>query len=761
VSQIVILYNEVDRTVTGQSRLSTTFHHNLRTLHLWTLSSITKLNLNILATSSVDMTPSEQPNLLTSPPSDMAAPQLNNTAAPDTQPLSNGRPVVIGIYGIPGSGKTFLLNQLKLELKEDSEQFAFYEGSQVISSLVPGGLEAFQQLPEHDKTSYRQLAIATIGKECANTGRAAIVAGHFMFWPEGEEAGRAVYTQDDIDTYTHILYLGIPAEVITQRRLDDLERKRGSVSVEHLRKWQNEEKNQLRRLCMDHGILFSVVGSSRPSDAVTEVSGLVHDFRVRTEEYNLRRAEAILDQKFGHGLDKLETVLVVDGDRTLAAEDTGALFWKMAAKSRGSEEEGDPLKKLFSSPLGYSYTAFRQANLLYEEVDHDHDFYKLCDAVAAETTLYPEFLELLKQAKASDHVHAVIVTCGVAVIWERVLQRAGLDSIAVIGGGLIGDNGVVVTAEVKAALVIHLQNVHDCHVFAFGDSPLDLHMLSKSDQAIVVVGEKWTRSKTMEAELLDAIDNGGLRARQVLLPSNVSQRLDTTKLPLVNITDPEFIESVFRRRPRRPGPQVLHASSKNTAKLLMTPTRDATIAGPALREAHRRVGWYLATEFLTDLIGVEEYLIPHVQGHQTEGYRLAYEQQTLIVALMRGGEAMAFGVNDALPLAMFVHARQPEDILPHHVKKQHVVLLVDSVINNGKTAMQFIQRTRGLNPDVRIVVVAGVVQSQAVTGDRPLAQALVHEANLSVVALRLSNNKYTGRGTTDTGNRLFNTTHLP
>ncbi|KAG9311059.1 hypothetical protein JVU11DRAFT_8963 [Chiua virens] len=71
----------------------------------------------------------------------------------------------------------------------------------------------------------------------------------------------------------------------------------------------------------------------------------------------------------------------------------------------------------------------------------------------------------------------------------------------------------------------------------------DLDMLSKADQAIVVVGEDQTRSKTMEAALLDAIDNGGLRARQVLLPSNVLPRLDTTRLPLVDITDSEFIES--------------------------------------------------------------------------------------------------------------------------------------------------------------------------------------------------------------------------
>jgi uracil phosphoribosyltransferase len=297
------------------------------------------------------------------------------------------------------------------------------------------------------------------------------------------------------------------------------------------------------------------------------------------------------------------------------------------------------------------------------------------------------------------------------------------------------------------------------YVWAFGDDVLDLPMLSKADQAIVVVGEEQTRSKTMDAALLNAIDNGGLPARQALLPSNASPRLDTTKLPLIQLTDPELIDSIIRRRSRHPL-QVLHATDRNAAKLLMTPMRDATVASPVLREAHRRVGWYLATEFLTEMIGMEEYPIPHVQGHQTSGYRLCHEKKTSIVALMRGGEAMALGVNEAFPRAMFVHAKRPKDIEPHHLLRQHTVVLVDSVVNSGKTVVNFVQHVRSLHATIRIVVVAGVAQAQSVS-EGSLAQALARHANFSLVALRLSDNKFTGRGTTDTGNRLFNTTHLP
>lgn len=220
------------------------------------------------------------------------------------------------------------------------------------------------------------------------------------------------------------------------------------------------------------------------------------------------------------------------------------------------------------------------------------------------------------------------------------------------------------------------------------------------------------------------------------------------------------MDSVLCRRSQHASIQVLHATDRNATKLLITPMRDATVAGPVLRGAHRRVGRYLATEFLADVIGVEEYPVPHVQGHHTSGYRLLHKQQTSIVALMRSGEAMALSVNDAFPLAMFVHASRPDDIMLHHLQGQLTVVLVDSVVNSGKTVVQFVQHVRNLHATIRIVVIAGVAQAQSVSGNS-FAQALAHDAKLSLVALRLSDNKFTGKGTTDTGNRLFNTTHLP
>jgi hypothetical protein len=204
--------------------------------------------------------------------------------------------------------------------------------------------------------------------------------------------------------------------------------------------------------------------------------------------------------------------------------------------------------------------------------------------------MYPEFISLLREVGEQEHVGAVVVTCGLRRVWEMVLEREGLPKkVKVIGGGRIAD-GYVVTAEVKTALVPRLRENHEKYVWAFGDSPLDLGMLKMADQASVVVGEEKTRSKSMDVALMNAIDNDGLQARQAVLPKSASSRVDTTKLPLVQFTEPKFVDSILRRQFRPATLEVFHATDKNAAKLLMTPMRDATLAGPVLRKAHRRIG---------------------------------------------------------------------------------------------------------------------------------------------------------------------------
>ena len=700
---------------------------------------------------------------------------LDQPKTPEIESPSDRKAVVVGLYGIPGSGKTFLLNQLEQNLGQ--QDFAYYDGSEVIGRVVPGGLKVFQGMEDKDKANWRKHAINKIGNDSADSGKLALVAGHFMFWSEGKEAGTKVCTEDDLKTYTHILYLDIAAEVVEQRRRDDTSgRKRSPIPASRLRTWQQEEMTQLRHLCRNHGILFSLVTpfpalldkTSALNEApaldnvllLNRVLTLLKDFALHTEKYNLSQAESKLDDAVLPTQEQLKVLLAVDADKTLAAEDAGVLFWKRVSHMRALDSEALALNQLFNSPLGFSYTAFRQAVLMYEETANEKEFDDLCEYVASLVTMHPEFASLLQLVAEQKHIGAVVITSGLRRVWEKVLEREGLsEKVKVIGGGRIAD-GFVVSAAVKGALVTRVKDFYHMTVWAFGDSPLDLDMLREADQAIVVVGDEQTRSKTMDAALESAIDKDTLRARQSLLPSNASPRLDVTKLPIIKLTEPGFVKSLLNHRYTHDGLQVLCATNKSAAKLLATRMRDAAVAGPDLREAHRRVGWYLANEFLGDVVGLENCQIQHVLGRPSQGYQLFHEKQTTIVALMRGGEPMAYGVNDAFPLAMFVHASDADDLKLHHLQGQLTVILVDSVVNTGKTVVEFVEHVRKLHATIRIVVVAGVVQDQCLS-EGGLRQQLAHHVKLHLVALRLSETKFTGSGTTDTGNRLFNTTHLP
>ena len=108
---------------------------------------------------------------------------------------------------------------------------------------------------------------------------------------------------------------------------------------------------------------------------------------------------------------------------------------------------------------------------------------------------------------------------------------------------------------------------------------------------------------------------------------------------------------------------------------------------------------------------------------------------------------------------MFIHAKTPVDIKLDHLRRRGTVVLVDSVINSGETVVAFVEHVRKLHPLVRVVVVVGVAYDESVSKDSPI-EILSRRSGFTVVALRLSENVFTGGGVTDTGNRLFNTTHF-
>ncbi|GAB1740239.1 hypothetical protein NU219Hw_g5355t1 [Hortaea werneckii] len=659
-----------------------------------------------------------------------------------SSPSSDVKPlVIIGVYGLPASGKTHLLNELRKML--DEHHFKFFDGSEVIERITEGGLAAFKQMNNEQKAEKRTMALNAIKEACRKERKTGIVAGHFMLLSE-DDIPVKIDTPAHRETYTHIVYLNTTVKEIVDRTQKDSGRPdRKALPTEALEHWQNEEMTLLRNFCYENRILFALINTADHD----YISKLVNHWQEGDAKRNTHSALHELDQIVSKHDIKPQTVLLFDADRTLSIEDASHHFWTAAKES----EDKNPLNDLFNSSLGYSYLAFQQAMLLYEEFNEEK-FLEHCKGAASLIEMRPEFLELLHEATKYSHIAVVVITSGMGLVWDMVLKREGLgDKVKVIGGCRLSDK-YVVTPAVKGAVVKRLQSAHDATVWAFVDSEVDIPMLKNADQAIVVVGPGGKRQRAMWKALQRAIDVDGLVARQLLFPESAIPWLNTRMLPTTTLE--QLRESIFGTL------ELIEATDTPSALVLQTPMRNSAISGNQLRQAHDRCGWYLAMHHVTQVLGTEKYIMHDVHQNQTIGWRLKNEDKTVIIPVMRGGEPMAFGVSDAFPKAVFHHAKEPKEVLRKHLDGMKAVILVDAVINEGGTIAGFVKHIRQINSDIDIVVMAGVVQRDAVKGPKVLTKALCGCGKVTLITLRTSERKYKGQGATDTGDRLFNTTHI-
>ena len=158
-----------------------------------------------------------------------------------------------------------------------------------------------------------------------------------------------------------------------------------------------------------------------------------------------------------------------------------------------------------------------------------------------------------------------------------VLRVSGLTHVKVFGGDRLAD-GYVVTDSIKGHVVQKLKAKNLCFV-AVGDGLVDVDVLRKADEVYIVVGDKATRSKSMNVEPPKLVAQG-VTVRQVLLTPAVEPRLDAKKSPIIEVADIS---------PSKTKERFVHATNMTSAKLLISITRDAAISGRETRKAHKEI----------------------------------------------------------------------------------------------------------------------------------------------------------------------------
>lgn len=171
-------------------------------------------------------------------------------------------------------------------------------------------------------------------------------------------------------------------------------------------------------------------------------------------------------------------VFLVDGDRTLTAEDTSRTFLSRAGL--------DPavIKARFEAD-GYCFESFR----FHAEVHialGEHVFATLAPLVAAEVVPYPGAMDFLRAASAEAAVF--VVSAGIPRIWRHLLDRYGLPQVQVIGG--VDPRHPFVFGRAEKGTVAQLFRAQGGVIVGLGDSDVDAEMLSTATHAVVVTNHR-------------------------------------------------------------------------------------------------------------------------------------------------------------------------------------------------------------------------------------------------------------------------------
>lgn len=159
----------------------------------------------------------------------------------------------IGLYGISGTGKTTLLQDLKKQCLDT----VCIEGSSLLLETANISLSDFKKLSDAQKYALRENAIVAAHKIQATTQKHIIIDGHLVFAKSTNEF-ESVMTVKDATFYTDYIYLKLPISIIYERLQNDTTRKR-NYTKETLENWMNYEWNALQIFCTAQNLPLTLI----------------------------------------------------------------------------------------------------------------------------------------------------------------------------------------------------------------------------------------------------------------------------------------------------------------------------------------------------------------------------------------------------------------------------------------------------------------------------------------------------------------------
>ncbi len=346
----------------------------------------------------------------------------------------------IGLYGMPSVGKTHILNQIYfIEVVNGSKCLKEYDPD--FDSRDAAGRERDR------KVLARQL------KEKENL----IMDGHYAF---GDEIA---FTEDDGELYDVFLYLYISPDIIKKRmELSDKNRKYLKYDINE---WQKLEIDGLRQYCHDNGKDFYVIDNP-PTNYFEDISCIIRFIKDIINGYsNITYARMCADYIIKKS--KTDTVVLMDGDKTLTIEDSSSAVFGYKTH-------------LYDGNFYTGYQTWKQ--------DEEFKQYSFEENL---TEIPVHFNEKVKTAITED---TFILTSGHKRIWSNISKYLGIDFFS----------GKQMSAETKLFITKYLQSAGK-KVIAYGDGMNDYFMLKQADEGYLIAKNDGSISRSLKGRDMEGL----------------------------------------------------------------------------------------------------------------------------------------------------------------------------------------------------------------------------------------------------------------
>ena len=346
----------------------------------------------------------------------------------------------IGLYGMPTAGKSYILDKID-----------FIDVIMGSKMLHMSDLD----FDSHDKSgrenARKQLAQTLMQKQ------SFIMDGHYAFGNE------IAFTEDDGKMYDAILYLHIDPNILRERMTGS---KRNRKYLEYdIAEWQLREIEGLREYCHRNDKDFYVVDNP-PKNYFEDTTVVIDFIRAVVDGYSCisyarRCVKDILEKS------QSETVLLLDGDRTLTIEDTSSKIFGYKTH-------------LYDGNFYTGYQAWRQNNEFFQ-----YEFEDLSEIPV-------QLNEKVKMALTRD---SYILTSGHMRAWGFISKELGLDYYF----------GAEMSAETKYFITKGLQAAGK-RVVTYGDGMNDYYMMKQADMGFLVTKQDGTISRSLKGRDVEGLN---------------------------------------------------------------------------------------------------------------------------------------------------------------------------------------------------------------------------------------------------------------